>query len=146
MTRDALGEDAFELALRLLARRDYAARDLERRLAGRGLSPAATRAALGQLHEHGLLDDARYARGRAAALAARGAGNALIRHDLERSGVALEEVEEVLASLEPERVRAEAIVRRRGGGPRTARYLRSKGFDDELVRVLVARGREHGLG
>lgn len=139
-------EDAVEVALRLLRHRDYAARDLERRLEGRGLDGDEVRDTLARLHDSGLVDDARYAHMRAAALAARGAGDALIRHDLERSGISAELVDDALSAIETERDRVDQILRRRGAGMRTARYLRSKGFDDELVRALVANAGEGELG
>lgn len=140
------GEEAFESALRLLERRDYAARDLERRLAARGLPADDVREALDRLLSSGLVDDARYARARASVLASRGAGDDLIRAELERSGVSPEHVTAALAVLEPESERAEEVLRRRGASLRTARYLRAKGFDDELVRSLVANGRAGELG
>lgn len=103
-------------------------------------------AALVRLRDSGLLDDARYAQARASALAARGAGDELVRQDLERAGVATEHVEAALATLEPEHERAGEILRRRGASARTARYLRSKGFDHEVVRALVANGHGSELG
>jgi regulatory protein len=139
-------EDAFEVALRLLQHRDYATRDLERRLDRRGLEPDEVESVLARLRASGLVDDMRYARARASSLAARGAGDALIRHDLERSGISTEDVEGALSAIEPERVRVDEILGRRGAGVRTARYLRSKGFDDELVHALVANVGEGELG
>jgi regulatory protein len=139
-------EDAFEVALRLLRHRDYAVRDLEQRLTTRGLDAGEVESALVRLRESGLVDDARYASARASSLASRGAGDELIRRDLEHSGVAPEHVEDALAEIEPERERAGVILGRRGASPRTARYLRSKGFDDEVVRTLVANGHEGELG
>lgn len=138
--------DAYELALRLLRRRDYAAFDLARRLAERDLGEDRIASALERLSASGLVDDARYACERARSLAERGAGDAAIRHDLTRAGVAVEHVAEALASIAPERERAAAIVGRRGVGARTARYLCAKGFDAELVAGLVADGGEDELG
>jgi regulatory protein len=138
--------DAYELALRLLRHRDYAARELARRLAERGIAEESVTSALERLRAAGLVDDARYARARARSLAERGAGDALIRHDLERAGVSAEDAGGALASIPAEVERASAIVRRRGDGPRTARYLRAKGFDAEVVAGLVAGGRETELG
>jgi hypothetical protein len=47
-------------------------------------------------------------------------------------------IEDALAALDPEEHRAAAIVERRGFGPKTARYLRGKGFSEEVVSGLVA--------
>lgn len=140
-TRRAPGasvEDGLELALGLLARRERSTRELELRLASRGLASEAIRETVGRLQTSGLLDDRRYALERAAALAGRGAGDALIRAELRRCGIAREVAEEALARLEPEQARAYAIVERRGRTRRTLRFLRSKGFEEELLASLVA--------
>ena len=79
------------------------------------------------------MDDERFAHGRAATLAARGSGDALIRDDLERRGVATAAIESALAALEPERVRVERIVAGRGRNVKTARYLAARGFDEDAV-------------
>jgi SOS response regulatory protein OraA/RecX len=84
------------------------------------------------------VDDARFARSRAAALAERGWGNAAVRADLERRGVPPEAAEDALAALDPEAARAARIVARRGPGAATARYLVGRGFDPELVESFVA--------
>jgi SOS response regulatory protein OraA/RecX len=92
------------------------------------------------------VDDRRFAEARAAALADRGAGNAFIRHDLRLAGVDDDVIEDALAALDDERVRAERIVARRGGGSRTARYLAGKGFAEDTVHAVVARGGDDALG
>ena len=112
--------------------------ELEERLAERGVAPRERERALATLASSGLVDDERFARARAEALAARGSGDALIRDDLERRGVATDAVEHALAALEPERERAAALVARRGPGPRTARYLAARGFDEDAVAEAVA--------
>jgi SOS response regulatory protein OraA/RecX len=52
----------------------------------------------------------------------------------------------VLASLGPERERAEAIVARRGAGPKTARYLAAKGFSYDVVESVIAQSSRETLG
>ena len=79
--------DAVEAGLRALHHRDLSAADLDRRLAAKGFDEAEREAALETLARTGLLDDRRFAEARAAALAARGAGDALVRHELVRAGV-----------------------------------------------------------
>jgi SOS response regulatory protein OraA/RecX len=86
----------------------------------------------------GLVDDRRFARDRSSLLATRGAGNALIADDLERQGVAEEEIRAALEALEPESDRAARIVESRGSTPKTARHLASKGFSEETLEMLVA--------
>ncbi|MFO7571774.1 MAG: regulatory protein RecX [Gaiellaceae bacterium] len=139
-------EDAFEVALRLLRHRDLAEEELRRRLEARGLRTSEIGEALERLARTGLVDDARYAHARASSLATRGAGDALIRSDLERAGVAGEVVDDALGTLAPERDRAREIVARRGATTKTMRYLRAKGFGDDAVYAFVADGPGDELG
>ena len=133
-------EDAVEAALRALRHRDLSTADLERRLAGQGFDEDDRAAAVATLQRTGILDDRRFAELRAAALAGRGAGDALIRHDLECAGVDSELVADAIFLLDPEQARARRIVDRRGRDPRTIRYLASKGFAEETLTALVASG------
>jgi regulatory protein len=137
--------DALELALRALRVRDRSERELDERLEARGISEAARRETLATLRRTGLLDDRRFAEGRASALAGRGAGDALIRHELVSAGVAGDLVDEAMASVGPELERARSLVARRGTGAKTARYLSSKGFSEDVVGA-VAGGSEDELG
>jgi regulatory protein len=138
--------DALESALRALGHRDRSAREIERRLTERGFAPEEREQALEALRRTGVVDDERFARNRAESLAARGAGDELIRHDLVRAGIERDVVDEAVALLEPEARRASRIVERRGAGPKTARYLASKGFSRDVVAAAVAsdEGRELG--
>jgi SOS response regulatory protein OraA/RecX len=131
-------EDAVEVALRALRHRDRSAAELDARLAQRGVGAAERAEALEALERVGYVDDGRFALLRAEQLAGRGAGDALIRHDLVERGVAAAHVEAALAALEPERERVTRIVARRGPGPKTARYLASKGFGEDAVADAVA--------
>ena len=129
--------DAVEAALRALRHRDLSTADLERRIAGRGYDEAERAEAVATLERTGLLDDRRYAESRARALAGRGAGDALVRQDLERAGVASELIDDAVALLEPEDDRARQIVGRRGASPRTSRYLASKGFSEDAIAAAL---------
>ena len=75
---------------------------------------------------------------RAEQLADRGSGDALIRDDLERRGVAADVVELAIGALDDERERAARIAERRGRGVKTARYLASRGFGEEALEGIVA--------
>jgi regulatory protein len=142
----AVDAGAVEAGLASLRYRDLSERELDRKLAKRGFGDAERAEAVATLRRTGLLDERRFAENRARALASRGAGDALIRHELERVGVAAELVEEALALLEPEHERARAVVGRRGVGARTARYLAAKGFAPEVVSEAVASVPEDELG
>lgn len=133
VARERRRADAFAVAGAALRVRDLPARRLEQRLARHGV-PAASRAeALAALATAGIVDDDRYARNRALALAGRGAGDAAIGYDLEQQGVAAELVAAAIAELEPESLRAERVLAVRGRSPATARFLARKGFADDVV-------------
>jgi SOS response regulatory protein OraA/RecX len=97
--------------------------------------PAARAESLDVLARAGILDDDRFARTRAEALAGRGYGDAAIQHDLEGQGIAAEAISAALAGLEAEAERARRVLARRGTGSRTARYLAAKGFGEEAVEA-----------
>jgi regulatory protein len=125
--------EALQRAARAIAHRDLSERELSERLARRNVPTTVRNEAVERLVRAGAVDDGRLARGRAELLVRRGAGDLLIRHDLEGRGIAFELVEEALESLEPEQARALRIVAERGRGPRTARYLARKGFSEESI-------------
>ena len=133
-------QDPLEVAARALRHRDRSARDVDERLARAGLDGEARAEALETLARLGYVDDERYAVARAAALAARGWGDAGIRAHLERDGVGPAAAEAALEALAPERARAEEIVRRDGASVRTARRLAAKGFADDVVEAVAADG------
>jgi SOS response regulatory protein OraA/RecX len=119
---------------------------VETYLAERGIAADAGGEALEMLVRTGLVDDARFAERRGATLAERGAGNALIRHDLARAGIGRDVIETTIDELESERSRAERVVGRRGSSAKTARYLAAKGFSDETIRDAVAHSDDDALG
>jgi SOS response regulatory protein OraA/RecX len=132
-------ESALAVATRALARRDFSERGLRERLRRAGVTSSEAEEALAELLRAGLVNDGRFALSRAQSLAERGKGDAAIRHDLEQQGLAVDEIEPALASLEPERERAERVIARRGGGPATARLLAGRGFAEDAVEAAVAR-------
>jgi regulatory protein len=124
---------ALDVAAQALRHRDHSRRSLEERLARRNVGSEATEATLAALERTGLVDDARVASSRAVAMADRGYGDAAIRFDLERQGLAGELVEDAVAGLVPERERAKQLVERRGAEPKTSRWLAGRGFDPASV-------------
>jgi regulatory protein len=137
---------ALDAAVAAVRRRDRSAQDVTARLEQRGVPAGARVEALGALRRAGLVDDGRYAVGRADALARKGYGDAWIRHDLQRSGVAADQIAAALEALPPENERAAEEARRLGGGLRAARGLARRGFGDELVEALVAAAADAELG
>jgi SOS response regulatory protein OraA/RecX len=135
--RELRREEALSVATRALGARDLSAQQLAERLERAAVPPAAVEASLAALSGAGLVDDGRFAANRALGLAGRGYGDAAIRHDLERQGVAPDVVEGAFAGLETESVRARRLVEARGRGPRTARYLASKGFGEDALEAAL---------
>ena len=129
--------EALGVAGRALRRQDLSKRGIAERLARASVAPAAVEESLAVLTRAGLIDDARFAGTRARNLAERGYGDAAIRHDLGRQGVAPEVIQQALESLEAEAERARRLVERRGPGVKTARYLASKGFGEEALEAAA---------
>jgi len=132
-----MSETPLDLAVRALRVRDRSAHELDERLARAGVSPEERAETLASLERMGYVDDARLAAARAETLAARGYGDAAIRTDLERRGIAEEPCEAALAALAPEAERARELAERRGATVRTARRLVAKGFSPEAVEAAV---------
>jgi SOS response regulatory protein OraA/RecX len=124
--------------LHALRYRDHTTASLEQRLTDRGTTPALGQETVDALRRAGLVDDRRFAVGRAALLASRGAGDLLIAHDLECHGVPTDAARTAIAGLEPESVRAASIMETKGRSPRTARLLAAKGFSEAALEPLVA--------
>jgi SOS response regulatory protein OraA/RecX len=138
LARELRRAKALAVAGRALAHRDLSEQRLRERLARSGVAPAAGAEAVGTLRRGGLVDDERFASGRALALAERGFGDAAIRFDLEQQGIDGAALEAALGELEPERERADRIVARRGVGPATARHLTRRGFGEDTVEAAVS--------
>ncbi len=140
---------AADHAVRALARRDHSAAGLRAKLERAGISPPAQAAAIAALERAGYLDDARYARERAARLAERGYGDDWIRADLSAQGVGQEAIDPALAALHPEAERAALAFVEAGGGHRALRALARRGYSEgalESAAALVADDPPEGVG
>lgn len=144
LRRELRRHEALTASARALRHRDLSTRALERRLERRSIPPAERGEAVETLKRAGVLDDRRFARGRATALAGRGYGDAAIRFDLERHGVTAELTIAVLAELDPEPVRAARVAAAAGGGPRAARVLARRGFGEEAIEAVAGDVAEPG--
>ena len=135
LRRELRRAEALAIAARALRARDLSEERLAQRLARAAVAPATAAESLQLLGKAGIVDDARFARRRAEALVERGYGDAAIEHDLERQGLAGEAVTAALEELPDELGRARRLVERRGRGPKTARYLASKGFGEAAIEA-----------
>lgn len=130
-------------ALRYLARREHSRAELARKLAPHAESPEILEALLRELESRKQLSNERFAEVRAHWLS-RKYGAAKIRQDLRARGVEDSIVERV--SNDGELERARAIVKRKYREPATtreerarrARFLQSRGFSYDTIRVVVA--------
>lgn len=138
--------EARSAALSALGHADHTSTTLRRRLAAKGVAPVDREAAIETMERAGLVDDARFARARAAALAARGAGDLMIRDDLDRRGVALDLVDEAIGALEPELERARRLLAAHPEPRRALRRLAGRGFAEEVLEAVVADQRGTELG
>jgi regulatory protein len=138
LRRELRSTEARRAALVALDHADHTVDTLRSRLAAKGIPPAQREAALATLTRAGLVDDRRFARERAAVLARRGAGDTMIRHDLEHRGVQGDLVDDALGSVEPEKERARSILEARGRSRRTVSRLAAKGFAADTIEDLIA--------
>ena len=140
------GRKGLEHALHALEHRDRSTAQVDRYLADRGVEDDERDQILETLARTSLVDDRRFAETRASSLAARGAGDVRIRHELAQAGIDRDVIADVVETLPTELERAERITARRGASPKTARYLAGKGFSEDVVRAVVARSDEEPLG
>jgi SOS response regulatory protein OraA/RecX len=137
LRRELRRAEALGVAGRALRHRDLSRRRLAERLERAAVAPAAAAESLAALERAGLVDDRRVACLKAQSLAGRGYGDEAIRHRLLADGIDEAIVPDALTELEPESARARPLIERRGTGPRTARYLASRGFGEEALEAAL---------
>jgi SOS response regulatory protein OraA/RecX len=137
LRRELRRHEALAASTKALRHRDLSTQRLEQRLERHAVPPAERARTVETLTRAGLLDDARFARGRARALAARGYGDAAIRFDLERQGIDAEVADEALAELRPERERALQVAAGADSAARAARLLARRGFGEEAIEAAA---------
>lgn len=139
-------EEVLAQAMRWLARREYSAYELERRLQEKGFSPGDAREALAFLEARGLVSDQRFAESLVRSRIERGYGPLKIAHELRAKGVDDALIDRVLDGDSEHWVeRLQAVWERRFGRPpenyrewaRQARGLQSRGFSAEQVRRVL---------
>jgi regulatory protein len=131
--------DCHERALRLLAVRPRARRELESRLRQAGFETAEVSSELDRLEEVGLLDDGAFARELADHhLTVRGSARRAVAGALASKGVSRETIDRTLAGLEQdESVRALEVATERA---RRLTSLRPEAAYGRLVSFLARRG------
>jgi SOS response regulatory protein OraA/RecX len=137
LRRELRRHRALTTATRALRTRPLSARRLDERLRRAGFVADERAEALAVAGRAGFVDDERFAAARAALLAERHSGDALIRHDLLSQGIDDESVERALATLEPEPARAVRAATSRSTAAATARYLARRGFAEDAIEAAV---------
>ncbi|HKH30367.1 MAG TPA: RecX family transcriptional regulator [Gaiellaceae bacterium] len=137
LRRELRRAEAIDAATRALVHRDRSRAAVLARLRAAGISPWAAGEALETLERAGIVDDGRFARSRAAALAARGSGDALIEDELRSAGVSEDDLQAALGALDPERERAIRVTATRGESPATARWLARRGFGQDAIEAAL---------
>jgi regulatory protein len=145
---------ATDVCLKLLSLRARSRHELLTALERKGFSEPVREAALGEVERWGYLDDARFARDRAAVLLQRGKyGPRSVEQRLQAHGLspeqAREAVSEATGSVEFDAVAAaRQVLERRGllGRPlepkeraRAARLLDSRGFSPEVIQQVLGQ-------
>ena len=145
----ALERAALRYLERFSASRAQVLRVLARRV-DRATALASAEAVVAAIVARGLLDDARFAEGRARSLAARGRSPVVIRETLSEKGVGREEVERAMDALaeetggDPALAAALALARRRRLGPWRPPAARAARRDKDLA-ILARAGFPRGL-
>lgn len=134
-------------ALKLLARREHAARELERKLLGRGYEAAAVERVLHTLDSEGLLSERRFIESFVAQRITRGQGPVRILMELRELGIDEARVEQALAEVDADwfdlarRVHrkrfGKVVARGIGERAKQARFLQYRGFTADQVRAAL---------
>ena len=141
-------------AIALLARRDFASRELSERLIKQGCEEALAARIVAELLGQGVLDDARYAQNYVTYHAGRGQGPVRIAAELRRRGIAPELIEAALASGPDWRALARKVCRAKFGlqppsswaeRARQARFLQYRGFSSDHIRAATGAEPETGF-
>jgi regulatory protein len=140
---------ARQKAIGLLARRDFGSKELKGRLARAGYEAGAADAAVTDLEDERLVNDARYVESAVATRIARGQGPVRIALDLKRLGLAKDLVDQAVDARSREWAERAADLRRRrfGAAPpadpkertRQVRFLLYRGYSSDHVRAALGR-------
>lgn len=136
-----------EHGIKLLARREHAPRELERKLRDRGYAADTVSEALADLIRDDLLSESRYAESFARQRAERGQGRVRIQAELTQRGIGDGHIEQALAELDVDWAASARAQRRKRFGPdlpdtlreraRQTRFLQQRGFDSDDIRAAL---------
>jgi regulatory protein len=133
-------------ALRLLGRREHGAKELQYKLAQRGIDEQRAAEVVGELARSGWQSDARYVTSLVRARVAQGFGPLRIEAELEAAGVADALIRETLAAagIDWKALAVEVHARKFGQIPKNGaewqkqyRHLAGRGFDSEQIYAAL---------
>lgn len=140
--------EARKKAMDLLARREHARSELERKLAAAGFDADVTADALHQLAQEGLQSDRRFVESFVQSRINQGKGPLRIHADLAQRGISAGLVDEILAEMDRDWAAAarDARVKKFGHAQpvdfrdkaRQMRFLQYRGFEPDQVRAAVS--------
>ncbi len=141
---------AYTAAVTFLARRDFSAAELRRKLKERGFTESAIEPVLVKLEASNVINDGRYGDNVVAHRARRGQGPARIRQELKRSGLGSEAIQTTMDKAKddgPDFVALARAARSRKFGSelpkdwkersRQARFLQYRGFSTDHIRAVL---------
>jgi len=143
-------KSAHAFAIAYLARRDFSAADLRRKLKDRGFAESAIEPVIVELESSNVINDSRYGDNVVAHRARRGQGPARIRQELKRSGLGSEDIQTTMDKAKddgPDFIGLARAARARKFGPeipkdwkersRQARFLQYRGFSTDHIRAVL---------
>jgi regulatory protein len=143
-------KSAHAFASAYLARRDFSAADLRRKLKDRGFAESAVEPVLKELEASNVVNDDRYGENVVAYRARRGLGPARIRQELKRSGLGSDVIQTTMDKAKddgPDFVSLARAARARKFGSelpkdwkersRQARFLQYRGFSTDHIRAVL---------
>ena len=148
---------SYDYAVRLLARRDFAANELRSKLKERGYIEIAIEPVVEELLATNKLNDERYGQNMVAYRARRGHGPARIRSQLQKSGISRTSIDEAVKGDDaPDFLALARSVRARKFGSeippdrkeraRQARFLQYRGFSTDHIRAVLEGDPEDDSG
>ncbi|MCG5548675.1 regulatory protein RecX [Halorhodospira halochloris] len=151
MGSDGLIEQAREVAVRLLARREHTRRELDDKLTRRGFSSAVREQIVAEALEQGWLDEQRFAEAFVRSRVERGQGPLRLRSEMLQRGLPEELIDQAIEEYVDEhqldwRELADQVRRKRFGDnspqqrremQRQAQFLQRRGFTTEQTRAAI---------
>lgn len=132
---------ALPYAVKLLAGRDKSELKLREALEKKAYPPSEIDEAIARVKALGYLDETRFAQTKTRELLRQKKTPADIRQRLERDGLATKIIDAVLeqeaAGFDPLTAARALLAKKKATGAKAARFLASRGFDDEVIRAVV---------